>query len=368
MKALVRKATFALGFILIALVAITVVPSPASAQTVTVQSGDTSSEIASAYGLSLDEFAVLNPHLSDLSLIYPGQVVHVSANARSASERTPGVRRARQSRAARQTLPMETVSTQRVSGSSLGESIVAEARQYTNTPYALGGIGSCLPYEIMDCSCLTMTVYQQFGISMTDSPTKQMTYGTAVVGKPQAGDLVGWGDTGNITHIGIATGRGTVIDANSYSGIVTETEIDAIPNYAGARRLVGNSAAVDKPQPADTTDQLAESQPADQAVASAANAGSIESIVQEAALAYGVDPDYLIDVATCESTLDPNAVNYEYYDNGYPSGLFQHLSGYWPGRAADYGYAGASVFDPVANANVTAAMFADGQGYQWACA
>jgi hypothetical protein len=71
-------------------------------------------------------------------------------------------------------------------------------------------------------------------------------------------------------------------------------------------------------------------------------------------------------MARCESTLDPNAVNYGYYENGYPSGLMQHLSGYYPARALKYGYS-TDVFDTYSNANVTAAMIADGQASQWAC-
>jgi len=72
-------------------------------------------------------------------------------------------------------------------------------------------------------------------------------------------------------------------------------------------------------------------------------------------------------MARCESTLNPNAVNTSYYDNGNPSGLFQHISGYFPARATRYGFDGASVFDPVANASVTAQMLNDGLGYLWAC-
>ena len=72
-------------------------------------------------------------------------------------------------------------------------------------------------------------------------------------------------------------------------------------------------------------------------------------------------------IANCESTMNPSAVNYGYYENGHPSGLFQHISGYWPARAAKYGYAGASVFDATANANVTAQMFRDGASNLWEC-
>lgn len=71
-------------------------------------------------------------------------------------------------------------------------------------------------------------------------------------------------------------------------------------------------------------------------------------------------------MAMCESTLDANNVNYGYYENGNPSGLFQHLSGYYPARALKYGYS-TDVFDPYSNANVTAAMIADGQANQWEC-
>lgn len=94
---------------------------------------------------------------------------------------------------------------------------------------------------------------------------------------------------------------------------------------------------------------------------------SIEEIVRQAARKYGIDENYFVHIAQCESTLNPNAVNYSYNENGHPSGLFQHLSGYWPARAAKYGYAGASVFDAVANANVTAGMFRDGASNLWEC-
>ena len=94
--------------------------------------------------------------------------------------------------------------------------------------------------------------------------------------------------------------------------------------------------------------------------------GSVEQIVRRAARKYGIDEDYFVHIAQCESTMNPKAVNTSYYENGYPSGLFQHLSGYYPARAAKYGYS-ADVFDAYSNANVTAAMFADGLSRLWEC-
>lgn len=91
--------------------------------------------------------------------------------------------------------------------------------------------------------------------------------------------------------------------------------------------------------------------------------------MRQAARKYGLDENNFVRIAMCESTMNPNAVNYSYSENGsdYPAGLYQHLTNYWPARAAKYGYAGASVFNAEANANVTAAMWAEGLSYLWEC-
>jgi hypothetical protein len=87
-----------------------------------------------------------------------------------------------------------------------------------------------------------MLVYAEFGISLPDDPAAQYGYGTPVQGPPQAGDLVFWAEGGGgITHVGIATGNGTAIHAQ-IGNMVTETPIDVIPGYVGARRLLDASA------------------------------------------------------------------------------------------------------------------------------
>lgn len=97
------------------------------------------------------------------------------------------------------------------------------------------------------------------------------------------------------------------------------------------------------------------------------NIGNIQQIIIDAANKYGINPNYFLSIAKCESGFNPTAENKNYYENGHPSGLFQHLSGYWPARAAAHGHPGASVFDPIANANVTASMWATGSSYLWEC-
>jgi uncharacterized protein YabE (DUF348 family) len=88
----------------------------------------------------------------------------------------------------------------------------------------------------------------------------------------------------------------------------------------------------------------------------------IEAIIREAAAAHGADADQLVRVAYCESRFNPGA-----YNASGAAGLFQFMPGTWAANSVRAGYAGASVYDPVASANVAAWMFARGQAYQWVC-
>jgi soluble lytic murein transglycosylase-like protein len=91
-------------------------------------------------------------------------------------------------------------------------------------------------------------------------------------------------------------------------------------------------------------------------------AAEIEAIIRDAAAAHGVDPEQLVRVGYCESRFNPGA-----YNASGAAGLFQFMPGTWAANSVRAGYAGASVYDPVASANVAAWMFARGQSYQWVC-
>ena len=91
--------------------------------------------------------------------------------------------------------------------------------------------------------------------------------------------------------------------------------------------------------------------------------GSIQQIIIDAANSHGVSADYLLSVAKCESTFNPNIVN----AYGY-TGLFQYSYSTWANFSVKAGYAGASIFDPVAQANVTAWAFANNLQSNWSCA
>jgi cell wall-associated NlpC family hydrolase len=130
------------------------------------------------------------------------------------------------------------VSSTASSGGATGQDVVAEARKYIGTPYKLGGPEVCKPYTTMDCSCLTLTPYKKFGISLPDDPVKQYNYGRKV-SSPAPGDLVFFNENGNgISHAGIYSGNGKIVHASNYFGRVVESEMKYIRGYVGARRLL----------------------------------------------------------------------------------------------------------------------------------
>ncbi len=105
-----------------------------------------------------------------------------------------------------------------------GGDVVAQAQSYVGTPYGAYGL---------DCSGFTSAVYADLGVSLPDDPVAQYSYGVPSEGA--AGDLVFFDEAGyGISHVGIATGYGTVIHASTYYGAVVETPIEYIPGYVGA--------------------------------------------------------------------------------------------------------------------------------------
>lgn len=75
------------------------------------------------------------------------------------------------------------------------------------------------------------------------------------------------------------------------------------------------------------------------------------------------DVDRALQIIFCESGGDPAASN----PTSSAQGLFQHLGSAWPKRAADAGWSGHDVLDPVANIAVAAWLVYDGGGWShWA--
>jgi cell wall-associated NlpC family hydrolase len=91
-------------------------------------------------------------------------------------------------------------------GYGSGQAVVDDARSYIGTSYGAFG---------MDCSGFTSAVFADLGVYLPDSPDAQYAYG--VPSNAKAGDLVFFDESGyGISHVGIATGYGTVIHASTY--------------------------------------------------------------------------------------------------------------------------------------------------------
>ena len=154
--------------------------------------------------------------------------------------------------------------------------------------------------------------------------------------------------------------------ASSGLTLVDEVAVRArlIPSNSGSATYLSHSAAstmkfragVFETRPAPEPKQEPRPQPAE-AEAEAqppAPAGSVESIIYTAAANHGLDGSYLLGIASCESGLDPGAVNAAGYH-----GLFQFDEATW----AEYGY--GSIYDPVAQAETAASLIAAGQASRW---
>ena len=81
---------------------------------------------------------------------------------------------------------------------------------------------------------------------------------------------------------------------------------------------------------------------------------TVVEIIHAAAKDFGIDGDYLVSIAECESGLNPRAYN----SAGY-HGLFQYDDSTW----GAYGH--GSIWDPEAQARATAKLLADGQSSRW---
>ena len=140
----------------------------------------------------------------------------------------------------------ESSASGEVKGTGTGKEVYQEALKYDGVQYVLGGLAACKPGEQMDCTCLTLTVFKQFGFDLPDSPQDQRNYGEPVTGEPKAGDLIIYEDPGDGTggHAAIARGDGGVFHCASAALGCLESpdyrQSGATP-VAEVRRLVDGS-------------------------------------------------------------------------------------------------------------------------------
>lgn len=113
---------------------------------------------------------------------------------------------------------------------------LAAARSQIGSPYSMGATGP----GAFDCSGLTTYAFRRAGEALPRDSFGQFGAGRAVEkGDIRAGDLVFFSTNGpGASHVGIATGKGTVVSATS-SGVMEHSMSDAYwgSQYVGARRV-----------------------------------------------------------------------------------------------------------------------------------
>ena len=150
----------------------------------------------------------------------------------------------------------------------------------------------------------------------------------------------------------LAVGRTSVVTAG-VTGLADNTyRVHVVDGAEADRTLVGSVLVVTPVDEVRRVGTKPAPAPAD-----------IESVILSAAAAWGADPNQLLRVAWCESRYNPYALN----ARSGAAGLFQFMPATWAANSVRAGYAGANVFDAVANANTAAYMFRNGQAAQWSC-
>lgn len=115
------------------------------------------------------------------------------------------------------------------------------------------------------------------------------------------------------------------------------------------------------PTPAPTTAPIQRAAPRVSAPAPAvapADPNSVIGIIQAAAARWGVDGNWMVRIARCESGLRTNAYN----PRGPYIGLFQFLQSTFRNNG------GQDIYSAADQSEIAAKMLAHGQAHQWSCA
>ncbi len=132
-------------------------------------------------------------------------------------------------------------SDETVAVSSLGQEIVAYAKQYLGTPYVWAANGP----NSFDCSGFTKYIYAHFGYSINRTASGQLQNGVSVSrSELQPGDLVFFHNgksSSAATHVGIYIGNNEFIHASTNTYNVTINSLIGTTydrKYVYARRLI----------------------------------------------------------------------------------------------------------------------------------
>jgi peptidoglycan hydrolase CwlO-like protein len=113
------------------------------------------------------------------------------------------------------------------------DAAVVYAYNFIGTKYVYGGTTP----SGFDCSGFTRYVYAHFGINLPRTSDEQFGTGTPVsIDKLQPGDLVFFGDGGDVSHVGMYVGDGCYIHSPQ-TGDYVKVSVLSTKRYMGARRV-----------------------------------------------------------------------------------------------------------------------------------
>jgi cell wall-associated NlpC family hydrolase len=110
-------------------------------------------------------------------------------------------------------------------------SVVSSAKKYLGVPYVYGGTTP----SGFDCSGFTRYVFKEaLGMSLPRTAQEQSSLGTKVsLNNLQVGDLLFWGGTSSVYHVGIYVGNGEYIHASTGGGKIMKSTFDYFkPSFA----------------------------------------------------------------------------------------------------------------------------------------
>ena len=133
-----------------------------------------------------------------------------------------------------------TTAVATTSNSSMGQQVVAYAKQFMGVPYVYGGNGP----NSFDCSGFTSYIYRHFGYTLNRTASTQLSNGVAVSkSELQPGDLVffRYNTSYPASHVGIYIGNGQFIHAstNKYQVQIDQLLTGHYANvYIAGRRIL----------------------------------------------------------------------------------------------------------------------------------
>ena len=119
---------------------------------------------------------------------------------------------------------------------ALRNEVVNYAKQFLGTPYKYGGSS---PKTGFDCSGFTSYVYKNTVRSIPRTSASQYSSLTHVKkSELKPGDLVFFGSSKKITHVGIYVGNGNFIHSPQTGDVIRIQSLSSRSNYVGAARVI----------------------------------------------------------------------------------------------------------------------------------